>query len=93
MNRIVMIRLYPNPCNVSVTVEMKGEFSDKIFVEFISMTGQVLISSELNLSEEVRQLGLLSQQFDLSSFSSGIYQVQVRCSDWMTRRLMVVAVK
>lgn len=87
------VRLYPNPCNVSVTVEMKGEFSDKIFVEFISMTGQVLISSELNLSEEVRQLGLLSQQFDLSSFSSGIYQVQVRCSDWMTRRLMVVAVK
>jgi hypothetical protein len=87
------VRLYPNPCNVSVTVEMKGEFSDKINVEFISMAGQVLISSELNLSEDIIQLGLYSQQFDLSSLSSGVYQVQVRCSDWTIRRLLIVAVK
>ena len=87
------VRLYPNPCNVSVTVEMKGEFSDKINVEFISMAGQVLISSELNLSEDIIQLGLYSQQFDLRSLSSGVYQVQVRCSDWTIRRLLIVAVK
>ena len=84
------VRLYPNPCNGSVTVEMKGECSDKVNVEFISMTGQVLLSSEINLSRDLKQLGLFSQQFDVSSFSSGVYQVQIRCGDNVIRRLLAV---
>ena len=71
-------------------IEIKGGCSGDIYLEVISMTGQVRYAAKPNFTDKLTDAGTISYTLDLSSYAQGIYQLRLRCGDKVVSQLLSV---
>jgi hypothetical protein len=83
-DRIAKFSLFPNPANsvINVMIESRNNISTRI--EAVDMTGRVLYSSQANIT------GRFNQEINLSSFSAGVYTLQLVSEKQSMRQRFVV---
>ncbi|NOQ26730.1 MAG: T9SS type A sorting domain-containing protein [Bacteroidales bacterium] len=64
------IKIYPNPTSDKIFIEIDYEF-DNLKIEILSISGQVL------LSKEMESHGITKEELDLSSYPKGVYFVRI----------------
>lgn len=78
-----MIRVYPNPTNGLINL-MNGGASDRMNVRVLASTGQVVISSQYEMSKGA------VQAIDLSGLAAGTYMIEVLNSTGVEHHQVVV---
>jgi hypothetical protein len=66
------VRLYPNPASNNMSLSFTSETNGLMQVRLLDQTGRVVFNEPLNAT-----VGANNHQFDVSSFASGIYQLQL----------------
>jgi len=72
------VRIYPNPADEIITVQING--AGKYIIEVVSLKGRYLYTQEVY--ESIHQI-------DLSPFRKGIYFITVRSQDFVTTRKII----
>jgi len=73
-NTDVNIKIFPNPGNNFINVELKNISNEILNLEIIDINGQVLFNKKLDNN---------FKQIDISSYSKGIYFVKLKGQDFI----------
>jgi len=78
------IKVYPNPTNSDILVNMKGNNIDKINLNIFNSSGKLIKSEGLRLNT-----GELTHRIDMSKYAKGIYILQIN-TDYFSKSLKIV---
>jgi hypothetical protein len=70
------LRIYPNPASTEISIELTAEKAEDAQLEIFDLTGHLMMSRKLNLSEGLQQI-----QLPIDNLSSGIYSAVISSSD------------
>ena len=70
-NNFADLRIYPNPADERVTIEMSIA-ADEVSLEMLSLTGQVILSRKAHTMG-----GELRESIDVSGLAKGMYMIRV----------------
>jgi hypothetical protein len=79
----VILRLYPNPASVTLSVEMEFKQASSTIMTIYDSVGRIAERSEINVSA--------TQIFDVSRYDVGVYFLTLRCGDeFIARKFFIV---
>jgi hypothetical protein len=68
-----MVRIYPNPANDIINIEINNTGEQHIVIELLTVSGQVIFRKEYKNSDSP-----FIKQIDLSGYAKGVYFVRIR---------------
>jgi len=66
------LKLYPNPANDKLTVNLISNTSGKLYIRLVNMVGQTLSYEDITIFN-----GAINHSLDISEIKNGIYSVEV----------------
>ncbi len=77
------INIYPNPSNGLITIKINNKSEDKVNIEVLNISGQIILSKKFKNSKTIKQL-------NLANYSNGIYIIKVIMGNIVqTKRLIL----
>lgn len=76
------LKIYPNPTNGLITIEIPGNLMGKKLVEVIDISGRIVYTGAIK--------GLGQQQLDLSKLKAGIYHIKIQTPDQLYQQKIIV---
>jgi lysyl endopeptidase len=77
------VRVYPNPSDGIISVELQHQFTSPVTLNIINLTGRVLLTSTISSMERISQL-------DLSGYYPGIYLLEVQSAGFLTTQKIIL---
>ena len=77
-------KIYPNPSNGLFTIEFANISQSNISIEITSVTGQLILSKEI-------QSNTLNEQFDLPNVANGLYTIKLISERFVKTGILVIS--
>jgi hypothetical protein len=77
------VKIYPNPSNGLITIELNNSVTDEIWIEITGINGKVVYKKRFNSVN-------ISEQIDFSKNAKGTYIVKIQSSDIVRTEKLII---
>ncbi len=77
------VKVYPNPANDKLTIQLDNTMEGKAMVEILDLTGKLIYSSTINADFKL-------QTIDISKVSKGIYYLRISNNNTTNNQKLVI---